>query len=203
VLAATNITSPVCHSSPLGATSFLNASLTMRRGRASLICCIWRVKPTATTDSLALRLASALGALIALSGCVPALRTLQPATRVHVTDADGIPLQGASVQLGSYKYRGGRFSTQNYVTNAAGDAKTKRDTQWELMVFLPDGINYYSWHLCVEKPGYQPTTVAMPKAETRLEVVLLKTSATLQCKWLEGVEGRLSAPEIVARGGHE
>jgi hypothetical protein len=141
-----------------------------------------------------------IGVLMLLVGCVPTIRTLQPAMTVRVTDGQRKPLQGASVQLGTYQRPfAGRIARHDYVTNAGGRVRTERGTRFELAAFLPDGMNFYSWYLCIEKPGYQPAIVSLPKPRDLIDISLAETSDLMTCQWQEGSEGRLHAPEAVVQ----
>jgi hypothetical protein len=141
-----------------------------------------------------------IGLLMLLVGCVPTIRTIQPAMTVRVTDGQRKPLQGASVQLGTYQWPfAGRIARHDYLTNAAGRVKTERGTRFEVIAFLPDGMNFYNWYVCIEKPGYQPAVISLPKPRDLLDVSLAETSDLMTCQWREDSEGRLHAPEAVVR----
>jgi hypothetical protein len=102
--------------------------------------------------------------LFCLVGCVPfpVYKTLQPAARMVVTDADGRPLSTAEVSLIAnaypYGFERGRDTRQ---TDQNGVAKFPSRKEWRTEApLMMHGSEVFFWNWCVRKEGYSTYVTA-------------------------------------------
>lgn len=118
------------------------------------------------------------------SACVyPVYKTLQPDTRITVSDISGQPVAGASVFLMTNAHHAGRISVLSQMTNPAGIAAFQGRNEWRAETTFMHGSEDFSWDICVEQPGYE--TAFLPKAEETDALasvsVTLKHGASTPC----------------------
>jgi hypothetical protein len=128
----------------------------------------------------------AVTACAGLTGCYPALKVSQPNVRLIVRDAQGEPVQNATVTLATYRNTLPALypaTVATYQTDAAGKLSLRKRRTWEWQLMLPDGMVWYSWAYCIEKPGYRAVASVQPDF-SKPDVVVLEQSATAsRCKW--------------------
>lgn len=92
---------------------------------------------------------------LALTGCYPALRTIQPETDVHVLTANGLPIQGAEVHI--YSISNPHARTENHVvswSDESGVARFGKIRDWKLDApLLMHGLMVMHWNICASAPG--------------------------------------------------
>jgi hypothetical protein len=84
-------------------------------------------------------------AVIALSGCYPSLLVSRPRAEIIVTDESGMPLEGATVTLGTMERHGivGQNTFQKFLTDREGRVEFGKQHDWAIQIMLPDGdISY-------------------------------------------------------------
>jgi hypothetical protein len=92
-----------------------------------------------------------------LTGCVayPIYKTLQPATEVTVQDETGRPLTGASVHLVTRAHPPGMVPSRTMqATDAAGQARFPRVSEWRVETLALHGAQAFYWSLCIQHPGF-------------------------------------------------
>ena len=128
----------------------------------------------------------AVGAMLCLSGCYPALRTVQPTAKIVVHDDAGRPLENATFTLATYRYPfPSPRSTQlaQFQSDAAGAVSIPWRGVVQMEVLLPDGSAWYQWGYCIEKAGYGAVAVAEEKFDQPLSVVLQPHPGSSKCEW--------------------
>lgn len=94
-------------------------------------------------------------ACLALSGCYPALRTIQPQTDVLVLTANGSPIEGAEVHI--YSISNPHTRMENHVvswSDERGVARFGRIRDWKLDApLMMHGLMVMHWNICASAPG--------------------------------------------------
>jgi hypothetical protein len=97
----------------------------------------------------------ALISFLALAGCYPALRTIQPEADVHVLTADGLPIQGAEVHI--YSISNPHARMENHVVSWSdenGVARFGRIKDWKLDApLIMHGLMVMHWNICASSQG--------------------------------------------------
>jgi len=94
--------------------------------------------------------------LMALSGCYPIYKTLQPNASIKVVDKNSEPILQASVFLISSAYPYGYERTRvKRTTNQNGIARFKSNSEWRTEALVIHGAEVYFWNWCVVKENYQ------------------------------------------------
>jgi hypothetical protein len=122
-----------------------------------------------------------------LSGCFPSLLTSRPGATVIVTDESGVPLEGATVTLGTIEWHGvgGAMTTQDFTTDRAGSVQLDSERAWKMQVMLPDGDVRFSWAMCVSKPGFESVPLSRIDFEEPVEIALYPSAVSSACEWPE------------------
>jgi hypothetical protein len=73
---------------------------------------------------------------VGLSACFPSFITSRPRAAITVTDERGVPLEGATVTLGTTEWHGpgGVKSTQIFTTDSAGSVRFGAERVWKLQI---------------------------------------------------------------------
>jgi hypothetical protein len=140
---------------------------------------MWRVIVLASTGCLA------------LGACFPALKVVQPRADFIVRDAAGAAVENAAVTLATFRYpfpfaRSTTLAT--YRTDMTGTVSLRKKRKWLWQVLLPDGVSWYNWAYCVEKPGYRAAAAVEPDFGEPLAVVLEAAAKPSVCEWPGGDE---------------
>ena len=117
------------------------------------------------------------------AGCVPALLTIQPNADILIVDADGIPVEGATVNFATTRGPFGPRTVDVYVTDSKGQLKVKKKRKWHMIIFLPDGTTWYEWNFCIERSGYTPFASQQPDFSEPLLVSLEVSKSEAHCQW--------------------
>ena len=120
---------------------------------------------------------------LGLAGCYPALRTVQPKARFVVQDASQHPIEGATVMLVTRRMWLGAQTMTPFRTDAAGKISLRATHQWEWQVMLPDGVSWYEWSYCIEKPGYRAVAELKPEFRKPVIVMMERTEKHSACAW--------------------
>jgi hypothetical protein len=137
------------------------------------------------------RLVLTLIACAELCACYPALKTEQPKVRLSVRDPSGAPVAGASFTLATNRYpfpMSASTTFATFETDELGMLRVPKRRDWLVQVMLPDGIRWYDWAYCIEKPGYRAVAAVEPDSFRSLEVVLEPSATPSVCKWPTGDE---------------
>jgi hypothetical protein len=132
------------------------------------------------------RLSLILGSSIALGGCFPALKPVQPTARVTVVDSRGVAVEGARFTLATFRQP---FPLPHatvlttYRTDRDGRLTLRKKRRWVWQILLPDGVTWYTWAYCIEKPGFKATAVTEPMFEEPITVVLEDAPVASECVW--------------------
>lgn len=134
---------------------------------------------------------------ISLSACLPSFITARPKAKINVTDELGVPLEGATVTLGTTEWHGivGKTTTQDFATDRAGSVELDADRVWKMQVMLPDGDVRYSWALCVSKPEFESVPMLRLDFEKPINIALYRSAVSSACKWPQDELG----PRVLAR----
>ncbi|WP_020405018.1 hypothetical protein [Hahella ganghwensis] len=98
--------------------------------------------------------------IVLLGGCFPINKTIQPETRVLVTDVNGNPLHGAEVNL--YSVANPYSRLENHVigyTTESGSVRFGEIDEWRIESFVIHGMDIIHWDTCVSKEGYKTEVV--------------------------------------------
>ena len=137
-----------------------------------------------------------------LDGCYPALKVIRPRVDLTVRDAAGAPVENASVTLATFHYPfPSPRSTMlaRYETDGAGALSLRKRRKWLWQILLPDGVRWYGWAYCVEKPGYRAVAAVEPDFKGPMTVVLEPSTKTSACKWPVSGDESYYAVEVVER----
>ena len=103
----------------------------------------------------------ALIACLALSGCYPALRTIQPETDVLVMAENGAPIEGAEVHI--YSISNPHTRMENHVvswSDKRGIARFGRIRDWKLDApLMMHGLMVMHWDICASAPGMESSAL--------------------------------------------
>lgn len=123
---------------------------------------------------------------IVVSGCYPALKVVRPRVDLVVQDSEGKGLQGAAFTLATYHYpfpMASSTTLTTHQTGVAGDLKLNKRRKWLWQIALPDGIRWYDWAYCVEKPGYRAVVAVEPDFTEPIAVMLERSTTSSVCDW--------------------
>ncbi len=132
------------------------------------------------------RLSLILGGSAALGGCFPALTAVQPKVRLTVVDPRGVPVDGASFTLATFRQPFPRDATTvrtTHWTEQNGTLVLRKRRKWMWQVLLPDGGTWYTWVYCIEKPGFKAVAVTKPTFAEPITVVLEDSPMGSECVW--------------------
>jgi hypothetical protein len=116
-------------------------------------------------------------AVLALSGCWPALNVVQPRAEVRVTDAAGNAIEGARVTfVGAKVFPGWQAVLGSGLTDSEGAVKLPLKLKWHVQIRLPDAVASYSWAYCVERQDYRAVMAPLQRWQ-RPTVAVLESSA--------------------------
>jgi hypothetical protein len=124
-------------------------------------------------------------AAIILSGCYPSFLTSRPDLEIIVTDESGVPIEGATVTLGTMEWRGvvGKTTLEEFVTDREGKVEFDSQRRWVMQLMLPDGDTRYSWSLCFSKPGFEAIPKTLWKFNEVIKVAMYPSAAASECEW--------------------
>jgi hypothetical protein len=126
-----------------------------------------------------------IAAMGILSGCYPASLTSRPEAEIIVTDESGAPIEGATVTLGTVKWRGvvGQNTLEEFSTDREGRVEFGRQDDWVIQILLPDGDTRYSWSLCFSKPGFEAVPMVFRKSGEPIKVAMYPSAVLSECQW--------------------
>jgi len=127
----------------------------------------------------------------ALCACYPALTAVQPRVDLSVADTSGAPIEDAAFTLATFKQpmpSAANAIRVTYRTDERGYLTLPKRRKWVWQVVLPDGMTWYTWAYCVEKPGYRATAEIDASFGEPIAIVLEDTSAPSECVWPSGDE---------------
>ena len=124
-------------------------------------------------------------ALFGLSACFPSFLTSRPEAEITVTDESGVPLEGATVTLGTTEWHGivGRLTTQDFITDQEGRVEIDDDYAWKMQIMLPDGDVRFAWSLCIAKSGYEAVPKPWADFDQPIRVAMYRSEVTSVCEW--------------------
>jgi hypothetical protein len=121
-----------------------------------------------------------------LCACYPALTAVQPRVDLRVTDTRGAPIEDAAFTLVTFKqpFRSAETALRaTYRTDESGSLTLPKRRRWVWQVVLPDGMTWYTWAYCVEKPGYKATAESDESFGEPIAIVLEDATAPSACVW--------------------
>jgi hypothetical protein len=123
---------------------------------------------------------------VALSACYPALKVMRPRVDLTVRDVSGAAVADATFTIATYRYpfpSARSMSLASYQTERSGVLKLRKRRDWLWQVLLPDGVRWYDWAYCVEKPGYRAVAAVEPDFGEPITVVLEPFPRPSNCDW--------------------
>jgi hypothetical protein len=108
---------------------------------------------------------------------------MRPKARFLVQDASGQPIEDATITLATHRMRFGERVLTQYRTDAAGKVSLRAKHTWKWQILLPDGVTWYEWIYCIDKPGYRPAFEVNPDFSKPVVAVLERSEQRLVCKW--------------------
>ena len=132
------------------------------------------------------RSAVAACACTLLGGCYPALEVARPKVELTVVETTGRAVDDATVTLATFRFPfplAERTAFATYRTDAGGNLRIRKRRKWVWQVALPDGIQWYGWAYCVEKPGYRAVAAVEPDFAEPHTVVLEQSMRRSVCEW--------------------
>ncbi len=103
------------------------------------------------------RILYSLSLLLLLSGCVPRYAMLRPHYEVDVRNPNGEPVSSATLWVRTLRSPPGYYpQPEQFPADAQGHISVEKKSHWEKIIFFMHGTNFYSWHWCIEAPGYAP-----------------------------------------------
>ena len=124
-------------------------------------------------------------ALCTLTACFPARVTEQPGFVLEVQDRNtGAVLTNARVQFVKVRMSDHPdFLMREFRTGVDGTVKFDRETEWQLIVAMPESNYSWEWYLCVDKEGYLPyaNNVLEAKPSSRVIVELKRAKGKERC----------------------
>jgi hypothetical protein len=138
--------------------------------------------------SSSVRLRAVFAVAVAATGssaCLPSLLTSRPGTTIIVTDESGVPLEGATVTLGTTEWHGvgGATTTQDFTTDGAGRVDLDAERVWRTQIILPDGDVRFSWALCISKPGFESVPMSRIDFAEHVEIAMYPSAVNSVCEW--------------------
>jgi len=137
-----------------------------------------------------------------LTACFPARITEQPGFVLEVRDHyTGAVMSGANVHFVKIrKDERSEIVMREFRTDSNGLVQFQRQTEWQLIVPLPDQNYTWEWYLCVDKKGYLPVAdngvEAKPPARIRIE--LKKSKGVERCSWHSTLPYGFNLPGMTA-----
>jgi hypothetical protein len=124
-------------------------------------------------------------AVVFLGGCYPSLLTSRPNAKIIVTDESGVPLEGATVTLGTMEWHGigGQNTLEKFLTDREGRVEFGKQHEWAVQIVMPDGGASYSWSLCFSKPGFEAVPMAFMKFDAPIKVAMYPSAQPSECQW--------------------
>ncbi|WP_374349865.1 hypothetical protein [Chitinimonas sp.] len=119
-----------------------------------------------------------------LSACLPypAYRTLQHATVVQVSDAQGRPIAAASVRVIRRSLPSGIESARQTVeTGSDGLAYFPAHPEWQTEVLALHGRVEYRWDWCIAKAGYITRLIRQNEAGSGTLDIQLQAGTSTPC----------------------
>ncbi len=93
--------------------------------------------------------------IIILQGCYPIYKNIQPSADAIVTDVNGMPIEGAQVELISSFYPYGlEESRESKFTDIAGKVSFPSKREWRIESLMIHGVKSYFWNWCISKENY-------------------------------------------------
>jgi hypothetical protein len=120
-----------------------------------------------------------------LSACIPSSLTSRPRATIIVTDESGVPLEGATVTLGTIEWHGvgGEITTQDFTTDRAGRVEFDGERVWRMQIMLPDGDVRFSWAMCISKPGFESVPLLRIDFKQPVEIAMYPSEVNSVCEW--------------------
>ena len=122
-----------------------------------------------------------------LSACFPSFPTSRPRATIIVTDESGVPLEGATVTLGTIEWHGiaGENTTQDFTTDRAGSVEFDAERVWRIQIMLPDGDVRFSWAMCISKPGFESVPMSRINFKEPVKIATYPSAVNSVCEWLQ------------------
>jgi len=130
-------------------------------------------------------------AITTLSGCYPSFLTSRPEAEIIVTDETGVPLESATVTLGTMEWHGvgGQNTFEKFSTDREGKVEFGKQHAWAMQVMLPDGGTSYTWSMCISKPGFEAIPMASIKFNEVIKVAMYPSAVASECEWRQYESG--------------
>ena len=130
-------------------------------------------------------------AVTTLSGCYPSFLTSRPEAEIIVTDETGVPLESATVTLGTMEWHGvgGQNTFEKFSTDREGKVEFGKQHAWAMQVMLPDGGTSYTWSMCISKPGFEAIPMASIKFNEVIKVAMYPSAVASECEWRQYESG--------------
>jgi hypothetical protein len=132
------------------------------------------------------RLFLILASSLALGGCYPALKAVQPKVTLTVVDSRGVAIEAASFTLATFRqpfpFPHSTVLT-THRTDHDGRLALRKRREWIWQILLPDGVTWFTWAYCIEKPGFKATAVTAPLFDEPITVVLEDAPLASECVW--------------------
>lgn len=124
-----------------------------------------------------------------LSGCYPIYQKIRPALSVQVHDQLGHYIEGATV-VRMTDQRPARVNTvfESKQTDAQGRVQFNSQRKWAIESIMIHGAQYYSWHICISKPGYETISSIKIRNDLDLKLILNKTTKPQEACYVENAE---------------
>lgn len=122
--------------------------------------------------------------LVLPAGCAyPIYKQLKPAADVSVQDANGVPITGAKVHLGTtiYPY-GDEGPTEVTATDTSGIARFYGKNEWRTESMMLHGAQVFDWRWCVAKPGYETRYLTYEDWFNTKSPIVLREGVSQPCK---------------------
>ncbi len=118
--------------------------------------------------------------ILSFSGCFyPIYKTIQPKSKIVVTDIDGAPIENAKVYLVSNAMPYERLkSIELKETNSMGIAKFDKIREWRIEALWIHGADVYYWNLCIKKDGYKTVSTRIKMSKKH---IILKDGNSTEC----------------------
>jgi hypothetical protein len=122
-----------------------------------------------------------------LSACFPSFLMSPPRATIIVTDESGVPLEGATVTLGTIEWHGigGKNTTQDFTTDHAGNVELDPERVWKMQIMLPDGDVRFSWTMCISKPGFESVPISRIDFKEPVKIAMYPSAVNSVCEWLD------------------
>ena len=126
--------------------------------------------------------------VFALSACYPSILVSQPEMEIIVTDESGVPLQGVTITLGTVEWHGtvAGQTLQTFSTDGEGKVEIEKKHVLAFQSMGTDGGKWYSWSLCVAKPGFEAIPARRLEFDHPMHIAMYASGAKSGCTWFEG-----------------